>query len=239
MIYIKTSTSSVSEIFDLIELQNSNSIENLLVEIECNSLTLLPDKYATTAEVFFKQVQLLIGGRCEKYLDGYIKSLGIDRFNLSPYRNSICHDLPAIADKINSRTALLTFPCEPPHSASTNLIHFLNNSGNLNVNIYSRSIHLDYLAKDLSTFRFLGQLVGYNAKMNFSLLHFFIGSFNNSSGNASKLHSMNKHVLFRGDLAGQANRAEEALKAIVEEKPLSSEEDYFSDMVSLIRAKQP
>ncbi|MBS1596101.1 MAG: hypothetical protein JST90_17445 [Bacteroidetes bacterium] len=237
MIYIKTNTSSGSQIFDLIEQQKSKSLENLLVEIECNSLTFLPDRYATIAEVFFKQVQLLIGDRCEKYLNSYIKSVNIDRFKLSPYRNSICHDLAAIADKMNSRTALLTFPCESPHSASTNLIHFLNNSGRLNMNIYSRSIYLDYLAKDLATFYFLGQLVGYSVKMKFSLLHFFIGSFDNTATNVSKLVSLNKPVLFNGTLKDQVDRAEEAINAIIEDKALQNGHDYFSEMVLLVRSK--
>lgn len=211
------------------ETDLSEEVLNVVINFKNLRKLVLPTSYTLIAEVFFKQIQILIGNRCEPYLNSYVTRLGIPRFNISYYRNTLIEDLPDLIKNANQRSAVKVFPINSEEEPSTNLLQFLLRDKTMFMNVYSRSISSDFFYQDFSIHIFLGQVVSSIHGCNLLNYSHFIASLHSFSKEPDdKLQELDKNYIIGGTLSEITEQAEQTLKAICKGSIDGNDISYFS-----------
>lgn len=110
-------------------------------------------------EVYFKQIQLILGDEAMIYYNKYVETFNLEPFITTDERNRCSIQLKKLNFLSKTRNCIINFTNEEKNSSSTLLIQIINREITY-MSIFSRSINYSsFFLKDMITFYFLSIIV--------------------------------------------------------------------------------
>jgi len=187
--------------------------------------------------IFVKQLQLLTGESCDDLLarwDPPSPNLVHGTTYDGAYGPQLAPRLAGLAEGARGRQAVLSLVDYDGITPSSNCFHFMERPPTLYLHTYNRSVDVwRCLDTDLSLYRFLLEVVRSENEVPRSCYRHVVGSAHIHLNDLTNMDSFaiappSSAPALEGTIAFHRSRAELAVKALRERKPLSGSRDFFS-----------